>query len=168
MIYFDLLQPSTNEEWEWDTKKQLGVKLSDENRTVTKVTQTGAGLTYGNIKFETGSYHWKIDIKHVAEHYWICVGIVDEAKNAFQANHNYAGSWCISSYGEVNKLKGKGSGIMLSAGDQIEMDYDADSGEFNIEVEKRGIKLTGKAYGTTMRPFAYVWTVGDSITLSFD
>jgi len=168
MEFFELKPEVSTSTWTWDPTKQAGVSMTNNNMTITKTGSAGCGITYGQQLFESGIHRWKVNITHVNNHYWICAGLFDEAVCPFSAGFNYANSWSFSSYGEAHKMTGTGPGIMLSDGDVYEMEYDVDSGKFDLTVPKKGVKLTANAKGSKMRAFAYVWTVGDSLTLSFD
>jgi len=171
MEYYEIKsQPVSSELWSWDSAKQAGVALSNNNMTVTKTGTSGCGITYGTKLFEPGSglHTWKVKVTHVNNHYWVCAGIVDEALYPFSTSFSYGNSWAFTSYGEVFKMTGSGAGIMLSDGDIMEMEYNIDSGEFKIEVPNKSVKLKAIVKGQKIRPFGYVWTIGDCLTLTFD
>ena len=168
MEFFELKSEVAARTWTWDPLKQSGISMTNNNMTITKTGAAGCGITIGEQLFESGIHRWKVEVTHVNNHYWVCAGLFDETVVPFSAGFNYGNTWSFTSYGEVYKMSGTGPGIMLSDGDVYEMEYDCDTGNFAIEVAKKGVKLTGIAKGSKMRAFAYVWTVGDSLTLSFD
>jgi len=141
--------------------------LSNNNLTVTKIGGSGSGVTYGNITFESGIYKWKVKISQVAGSYWVSAGIVSEVETPFSANFSYTNCWGFSSYGNIYRMTGTGQNVKLVTGDVYEMEYNTNTTEFRLEVVNK-VKLSAFVTSKKLKPFAYVWTVNDSLTLSFD